>query len=191
MDKIKQAVQTQINHIQTRTGKTLEELSELVRNSGLTQHGQIREMLMRELEISYGDANALVHAILLSDGTRSAEAKGLTSDTVLDEFYSGPKAALRPIHAAVMAYILTLGEFEALPKKNYVSLRRKKQFAMLGPATQTRVELGLNAKNLPAHPRLLEQPKGGMCNYIVRLTDLTQVDEDVFAWLRAAFEGAG
>ncbi len=191
MDTVKQAVQTQINNIQKKTGKTLAELSALVKGSGLTQHSQIREMLMRELALGYGDANALVHAVLQSDGTRVAEVKGLSAETVIDEIYSGPRAALRPIHDALMADIVTFGEFETLPKKGYVSLRRKKQFAMIGPGTNTRVDVGLNIKDLAADPRLLEQPKGSMCNYIVRLTDPAQVDSVLRGWLRSAFEGAG
>jgi hypothetical protein len=191
MEDLKQAVQSQMNHIQQKTGKTLDQLAALVTNSGLTQHSQIREMLMRELSLGYGDANALVHAVLKSDGTRSAEARGLDAETIIDEIYAGPKAALRPIHEALMAEIVTFGEFEILPKKGYVSLRRKKQFAMLGPATNTRVDVGINSKELAADARLLEQPKGSMCNYIVRVTDLAQVDAVLLGWLRSAYEGAG
>jgi hypothetical protein len=191
MDNLKQAYQTQINNIQKKTGKTFAELSAIVMGSGLTQHSQIREMLMRELALGYGDANALVHAVLQSDGTRRAEARGLNADTVLDEIYSGPKATLRPIHEALMAEIVTFGEFETLPKKGYVSLRRKKQFAMIGPATNTRVDVGINIKDLGPDPRLLEQPKNSMCHYIVRITDSAQVDSVLLDWLRSAFEGAG
>ena len=191
MDTVKQAVQAQINHIQEKTGKNLDELATLVKASGLTQHSQIREMLMRELSLGYGDANSLVHAVLQSDGARAAEAKGLGADAVIAELYSGPKAALRLIHDVLMAEIVTLGEFDILPKKGYVSLRRKQQFAMLGPATNSRVDLGLNIKELPADPRLLEQPKGGMCNYVVRLTSADQVDGAVLGWLHAAFDAAG
>jgi hypothetical protein len=191
MENLKQAVQAQINNIQKKTGKTFEELSALVKGSGLTQHSQIREMLMRELGLGYGDANAMVHAVLQTDGARSAEAKGLTADTVVDEIYTGPKAGLRPIHDALMAEIVSFGEFEILPKKGYVSLRHKKQFAMIGPGSNTRVDVGINAKDFGPDPRLLEQPKGSMCNYIVRLTDPAQVDSALFAWLRSAFEAAG
>jgi hypothetical protein len=112
MDNLKQAVQAQIDNIQKKTGRTFAELSAMVTDSGLTQHSRLREMFMRELNLTYGDANALVHAILQSDGTRAAEAKDLSADAVLDEIYSGPKAGLRPIHAALMAEIVTFGKFE-------------------------------------------------------------------------------
>jgi hypothetical protein len=191
MENLKQASQTQINNIQKKTGKTMPELSALVRDSGLTQHSQIREMLMRELNLGYGDANALVHAVLQSDGSRSAEAKGLSMDEVIDEIYAGPKADLRPIHDALMAGINTFGAFEILPKKGYVSLRRKKQFAMIGPGSSARVDVGINIKDLAADARLLEQPKGSMCSYIVRITNPDQVDSTLLGWLRSAFESAG
>ena len=64
-------------------------------------------------------------------------------------------------------------------------MRRKKQFAMIGPGTNTRVDVGINLKDLTSDPRLLEQPKGSMCNYIVRLNDLAQVDAVLLGWLRS------
>jgi hypothetical protein len=191
MTSLEQAVQTQINNIQKKTGKSFDELAALARSSGLIKHSEIRAMFMRELGLGYGDANALVHAVFQSDGTRAAAASGLSADAILDQLYSGPKAALRPIHAALISEISKFGEFESLPKKGYVSLRRKKQFAMLGPVTNARVELGMNIKTLPTHPRLLEQPKGSMCNYIVGLTDASQVDAALLGWLKSAYESAG
>ena len=160
MSSVEQAYATQIANIQKKTGKSLDELTALIQSSGLSKHGEIRSMLMEQLDLGHGDANTLVHYVLKTDGERAAQEKGLSSDAVLDEIYSGPKASLRPIHEKLMGAINQFGEFEVAPKKGYVSLRRKKQFAMLGPASNTRFELGLNHKSLAGDERLLAQPAG-------------------------------
>ncbi len=188
MSTLDQAVQTQINNIQKKTGMSLDELSAIVKKSGLSKHGEIRDMLKEKLGLGHGDANALVHAVFESDGTRAAEGK--SEDAVLDEIYSGAKAGFRPIHEKLMKEIQKFGEFEIVPKKGYVSLRRKKQFAMIGPKTNTRFEVGINAKDFKKNARLLEQPKGSMCNYIVNVSDAKEVDAELIAWIKSAFEGA-
>ncbi len=189
MSILDQALQTQLNNIQTKTGKTLAELSQFAKNSGLSKHGELRDYFKERFGLGHGDANTLVHEILKSAG--SHEAAGKDEADVLADIYSGPKAELRPIHEALMSEINTFGEFEIAPKKGYLSLRRKKQFAMLGPATNTRFELGLNAKNLPADSRLIEQAKGSMCNYIVKLTEASQVDDELIGLIKMAYEEAG
>lgn len=188
MSSLEKAVQTQLDNIQKKTGKSLSEIASIIHQSGLTKHGEIRDFLKNTLGIGHGDANALTHTILKSDGTRAAEGKSLQS--VLDEIYTGPKAGFRPIHEALLKHISQFGNFEIVPKKGYVSLRRKKQFAMIGPKTNTRFEVGINAKDFPKNKRLIEQPKGSMCNYIVNLNDRNEVDDELIAWLKSAFEQA-
>ena len=189
MSTLDQAFQSQIDNIQKKTGKSLDELTEIVKQSGLTKHSEIREMLKEKLGLGHGDANSLVHAVLQSDGQRAAAGK--SADAVLDEIYTGAKAGQRPIHEELMKHIVKFGEFEIVPKKGYVSLRRKKQFAMLGPKTNTRFEVGINAKDFKKNARLLEQPKGSMCNYIVNVTDAKEVDTELVAWIKSAYESAG
>ncbi len=89
-----------------------------------------------------------------------------------------------------MAAINTFGEFEVAPKKGYVSLRRKKQFAMIGPATPTRVEIGLNIKNLGASPRLIQMPPKSMCQYKVPITHINEIDNELKDWLQQAYSAA-
>lgn len=193
MNAVDQAYATQLKNIQTRSGKTLNQLNAIIRKSGLTKHGAIRDMLKRELGLGHGDANTLVHFYLKSDGTRAAEAKGAApaADEVLAEIYSGSKADLRPIHDKVLAGIGKFGEFEIAPKKGYVSLRRKKQFAMVGPASKGRVEVGLNMKDIQGAERLVAQAPGGMCQYKVYLTAATEVDKELMAWIKQAYDHAG
>jgi len=87
-----------------------------------------------------------------------------------------------------MAGIGAFGDFEIAPKKTYLSLRRKKQFATLGPATNTRVEVGLNMKGVAATGRLEALPPGGMCQYRIKLIDAAGVNAELLAWIRRAFD---
>ena len=191
MNSVDKAIETQLNNIQTRTGKTRDELFALIRESGLTRHGEIRELLQRDLGLSYGDANALANAFLKPTGQGVAQAASATTDDSATTLYAGAKAELRPIHEQIMAGIATFGPFEIAPKKGYVSLRRKKQFAMIGPGTKMRVEVGLNMKGAQATARLIELPAGGMCQYKVYLAEVTEVDAELMAWIRQAYESAG
>ena len=191
MNSVDKAIETQLENIQTKTGKTLDELYALIRKSGLTKHGEILELLKRDLGMGHGDANRLALTFLQSDGERAAQAAVATTDDAVNALYAGAKADLLPIHETLMAAIAKLGPFEIAPKKTYVSLRRKKQFAMIGPATKTRVEVGLNMKGVEPTARLVALPVGGMCQYKVDVTDAKEVDEELITWIRQAYDSAG
>jgi hypothetical protein len=188
MSVVDRAKETQLQNIQKKTGKTLDELCATVRASGLAKHGEICAMLKADLALGHGDANAIA---LYARNVDSSAAAPASREDMLDAIYAGPKAALRPIHDRLMVEIHGLGEFEIAPKKDYLSLRRKKQFAMVGPATNTRVEVGLNTKGVEATDRLIAMPPGGMCLYKIKLTDPAEVDAELIAWIKQAFEAAG
>jgi hypothetical protein len=179
------AADSQLRNVEARTGKTFAQLRKLIADSGLTKVGEQRAMLMQSLGLGYGDANLV--ALRAKEASAPASAEG----DPLDAIYAGPKAALRPLHERLAAAIDKLGACETAPKKSYVSLRRKKQFAMLGPATKDQIELGLNVKSLPASPRLKAMPPGGMCQYAVRLSKASEIDAELMAWVRAAYDAAG
>lgn len=191
MSIVDKAIQTQLTNIQAKTGQTLDQLRAVLQQSGLTKHGEIRTMFQRDLGLGYGDANMLTRALLDTDAEGTTGAQASKHGNPADSLYTGTRAALRPIHDRLMAEIDRLGDFEVAPKKSYLSLRRKKQFAMVGPATNTRVEVGLNIKGVAATARLIEMPSGGMCQYKVNLTDVADVDAELLAWITRAYESAG
>jgi hypothetical protein len=212
MNAVDRGFQSQLANIQARTGRSLDELYALVRESGLSRHGEIREMFKTTLGLGHGDANTLAKFYLqqaagslpsaapqsaapaanaaLADAGQAGAAQGGAGEDPLDALYTGAKAPLRPIHEAVMAQIEALGPFEIAPKKGYLSLRQKRQFAMLGPGTRGRVELGLNLKGLEGTERLIAQPPGGMCQFKVFLISIDEVDAELVAWLAAAYNAA-
>jgi hypothetical protein len=189
MSSLDQARDTQLKNIETKTGRTLAQLRTLLAGSGLAKHGELRSFAMEKLGLGYGDANTLVHLAKASDGQSAAAGK--SDAAVLAEIYADKKASLRPIHDALMAATTKFGEFEVAPKKGYVSLRRKKQFAMIGPGSATRVDVGLNMKAVAATDRLLAEKPGGMCQYKVKLTSPSEVDAELVGWIRQAYDAAG
>jgi hypothetical protein len=188
------ALLTQLHNIQARTGRTIAALHAELAATGLVKVGEKRSWLMSTHKLGYGDANAvalLVGKIPPGLGDAAATAAPAPTGDPLDALYVGSKAHLRPVHDAVMKAVRSFGEFEEAPKKTYMSLRRKKQFAMVGPATKDQVEIGLNAKDLPAHARLEVQPPGSMCQATTRVRSAKEVDALLVAWLKRAYDSAG
>lgn len=180
------AIAKQIANIEAKTGQSKAKLIAAIQATGLGKHGEMRTWAMERFGIGHGDANLLAH---LARGLNAA--RSVSGDDSLEEIYIGKKAALRPIHEKLMRAIEDFGAFETAPKKGYVSLRRKKQFAMLGPKTNERVEFGINLKEPVADPRAKPQAPGGMCQYIVALTSPDDVDDDLIAIARRAYDAAG
>ena len=191
MSRLDQARETQLRNIEAKTGKNLAELHKIITKSGLTKHSEIRDMLREKFDLGYGDANSLVHYAKMTDGQIAAQNSGASIDEIVGELYTGKKADLFPVHKEVMSKIEKFGDFETVPKKGYFSLRRKKQFAMIGPGTKGRFEIGLNMKGIEGSSRLESLPPGGMCQYRVFLTRTSEVDKDLINWLKLAFESAG
>jgi hypothetical protein len=195
------AVITQLKNIQARSGKTIAELLAAVAASGAARHGEKRAWLMERFKLGYGDANTVAHfadkplpELGGAAGATPAAAKAAPAEATgdaLDALYTGAKAGLRPVHEAVLAAVRGFGAFEEAPKKTYVSLRRKKQFAMVGPATKDAVEIGLNARDLPPHARLKVLPPGGMCPATTRIGSVAEVDAQLVGWLKQAYDAAG
>ena len=94
-------------------------------------------MLKRELGMGHGDANLLAHHVRKLDAAAAGQVEPATPAAAVDALYSGKKAHLRAIHDRLMAAIRKFGAFDEAPKKTYVSLRRKKQFAMIGPTASS------------------------------------------------------
>jgi hypothetical protein len=180
------AMATMIANIEKQTGKTLKQLGDALAKSGLSKHGELRSFLMEEFGLGHGQANTVVH---LAKGAQGAAAP--TGDDPLDLIYVDKKADLRPVHDAVLKILKGLGEYESAPKKDYISYRRKKQFLMVGPKTNTAVELGLFSKTLKAHARLKAMPAGGMCPFTTRLSTAAEVDALVKGWIEQSYADAG
>jgi hypothetical protein len=59
---IDKALETQLRNLQQRSGRTLEQLYDAIRASGLARHGEIVAMLKRDFAMGHGDANLVAHS---------------------------------------------------------------------------------------------------------------------------------
>ncbi len=169
-------------NLKENTGKTLAQWVNIAKASGAEKHGLIVKHLKSEHGMTHGYASLVAHEVLQS----SADHAGDTD--LVSTQYSGKKEALRPIYDAVIKAVKKLGDVEISPKKAYVSLRAKKQFALIRPSTATRVDLGICSSYLEADGRL--EPSGSfnsMCTHRVRLASPKDVDKEVVGWLKQAF----
>jgi hypothetical protein len=177
-----EAVRTQIRNIETKTGRSMDDWTALVRSSGRAKHGEVTTWLKAEHGLTHGDANRV--ALTALRGPAAPEG-----DALVDTIYRGPKATLRPLHDRVVEVARGFGgDVELAPKQAYVALRRAKQFATVGPASGGRLEIGLNLKGVEPAGRL--EPTTGTCTHRVRLANPAELDDEVVAWLREAYQQA-
>lgn len=184
---IDKATATMIENLQKNTGKTLDEWVKIVQKEKLAKHSEVVKFLKEKHKLTHGYANLVAHKSKGSDAG-SAENK----NSLIDAQYKG-KEHFIPVYEKLMTEIKKFGkDIETAPKNAYVSLRRKKQFALLQPATKTRFEVGIILKGQTAKGRLEEiKTANSMCSHKINITDIKDIDKEVIDWLKKAYENAG
>lgn len=165
-----------------KTGKSLAEWKQLLKTKSFTKHMEAVKFLKAEHGVTHGFANTIV--------TLSKEEDSTSEDLVANQ-YKG-KEALLPIYEELLKVVKDFGaDVVITPKKGSVSLIRKKQFALIKPATKTRIDLGLKLKGKEYTNRLENSgPFGTMCTHRVRLTSKEALDVELKSWLKEAYDKA-
>ena len=179
MDK---ALQTMIDNMPEKTGKSLDEWKSLLKTKNFGKHSGAVNFLKKDFGVTHGFANTIV--------ALSKDQNDTPEDLVNNQFKG--KEALLPIYKKLLSTVQNLGkDVTVTPKKTSVSMIRGKQFALVKPATKSRIDLGLKLKDKPTTDRLENSgPFGTMCTHRVRLEDVSQVDTELKNWLKEAYEQA-
>lgn len=178
-------LQTMIDNMPEKTGKSLTDWYQVISSSGAEKHGEIMKVLKGEHGLTHGYANTI--AILYRD---QAGGGAPADQDLVSAQYTGAKAGLKSVYDALLSSVSKFGtDVEIAPKKTYVSLRRSKQFAIVQASTSSRIDLGLNLKGTEATARLEGgNVFSGMCTHKVRLSSPEDVDNDVINWLKQAYD---
>lgn len=168
-----------------KTGHPLEYWIKIVHASKIEKHKEIINFLKAEHGFTYGFANFVAHK------SKKSDAASADDEDLLRDQYKG-KESLMPIYKKLVAEIQKFGkDITRTPKRSSISMIRKKQFALIKPATKTRIDLGLKIKDKPITDRLENSgPFGTMCTHRVRLSSPDEVDAELIGWLKEAYEKA-
>ena len=182
MDKTAAAM---IENMKNKTGHSLEEWKAIITKQKLAKHGEIVKFLKETHQVSHGYASEIALKVLASDADSATD-----TDQLIENQYKG-KEHLRPFYDKLIAAVEGFGgEFEIAPKKAYVSLKRKKQFIILNPATKSRFEIGFNLKGVPPNGKLEAEKPDGICSHKINLADIKEIDAEVISWIKMAFDKA-
>lgn len=170
-----------------KTGKPLEEWVNIVKKENFEKHGQIMKFLKENHGFTHGFAN------FVALKARESDAASFDEEDLIANQYSKGKEHLKPIYELILEIVTGFGsDVEVAPKKSSVSLRRKRQFALVQPSTKTRIDLGLKLDDAKLTDRLENSgPFGSMCTNRIQVTELSQVDDELIGWLKLAYEQAG
>jgi len=184
---IDKATQTMIDNLYKNTGKTLEQWIDIVKKESFAKHGEIMKFLKETHGLSHGFANLVA---LKTKGSDAGSAEN--QDELITKQYQG-KEHFIPIYEKLISDIEKFGDdIEIAPKNAYVSLRRKKQFALLQPATKTRFEIGIILKGQESEGKLEAiNSANAMCSHKINVAGVNDIDGEVIDWLKKAYENAG
>jgi hypothetical protein len=186
MASVKSAIASMVRNIEEKTGKSLAAWIKIARSGGLKKHSEIVAFLKSDFELSHGYAN-FVAKEALKDSPTAGEPTNL-----LAAQYAGNKSNLRPLYDKLIAVVTSFGEdVEIAPKKANVSVRRNKQFALIQPTTQTRIDVGLILKDVKPSGRLEASGSfNAMFTHRVRVGALEDIDTELRRWLKQAYNEA-
>lgn len=174
-----------IANLPDKTGRSLSEWLVHLAAMRESKHGEIVKVLKAEHHVGHGYANLIAQHLRRVGGVPS-------EDDLVAAQYAGRKADLRPIYEALIERVVGFGsDVEISPKKTYVSLRRSKQFGLVQPSTSTRVDVGIKLVGEAAKGRL--EPSGSfnaMVSHRVRVSEASEVDDELENWLKQAYEQA-
>jgi hypothetical protein len=180
--------QAYLNNVKAKTGKTPEDFAKLAAQKGLAQHGDIVNWLKGDFALGHGHATAIA-GVLMRQGTPKASA-----EEKFGALFGGKKQHWREPCERLIAQIKELGsDFDVSAGGTYINLLRAgRKFAILQPSSSERLDIGIKLKGVPTDERF--EPAGGwnaMVTHRARINDPTQIDREIVAWLRRAYDAAG
>ena len=179
--------QAYLDTIKAKTGKTPDDFRKLAAKKGLTKYPELMSWLKSEFKLGHGHANVIAHEIV------NADKPAVTQDEAIAKLFAGKKEIWRKPYDLLVTNLLKFGtDVSMAPTSTYISLLRNgKKFGIVMPSSIERLDIGIKFKGVAPTARL--EAAGtwhNMVTHRVRITDSKQIDKELLAWLKQAYEVA-
>jgi Domain of unknown function (DUF4287)/Domain of unknown function (DUF5655) len=176
-----------LENIKAKTGKTPDDFRTLAAKKGLEKTGEIVAWLKTEFALGHGHANAIAHLLAHADMIKASP------DDKVAAHFSGSKSTWRKAYDALETKLRKFGsDVEIAPNRTYINLcRGTKKFGIVQISSADRIDIGIKFKGIAATDRLeLSGSWNAMVTHRVRITDAKEINAEVLAWLKQAYEAA-
>jgi predicted transport protein len=183
-EKDKKAFQSYLDNIKAKTGKTPADFRALAKEKGLTKAGEIVAWLKKDFGLGYGHAGAIWQVIGHADDVKASP------DDRLAKLFAGNKIKWRKAYDTLEKKVRKFGtDVEVAPNMTYINLcRGSKKFAIV-QTTADRLDIGIKLKGIaPTEQFEAAGSWNAMVTHRVRISDPKQIDAEVLAWLRQAYD---
>jgi hypothetical protein len=172
--------------IKEKTGKTPEDFKVLADKKGLTTYQEVMAWLKVEYGLGHGHANLIAQLLT------KADKLNVSKDEALDKHFSGDKSKWRKPYDELAARLQKFGADVSFgPNRTYINLLKGgKKFGII-QLTADRLDIGIKLKGTAPTARFTDAAKwNAMVTHRVSIKDPQQIDAEVLAWLKKAYEAA-
>ena len=161
--------------------------SALAAEKGLVKNGEIVNWLKTDYGLGHGHANAIAHLIMSTDETKTGPV------TRSPRISPAKKPSGASLTTRSAARTLAFGsDVEIAPAKSYINLvRGVRKFGIVQISAADRMDIGIKRKGVAPTERFEAAGSwNAMVTHRVRITDPAQIDAEVLAWLKLAYDAA-
>ena len=182
-----------VDALPAKTGKSLEEWSEIIQAAKLPDAKSRKAWLKQEHGFGGNESYWLAE---YSQGKHTwdfdPDVYKVQARAYVEAQFSGPKALLKPIFDTVLEFARGLGaDIRVCPCKTIVPIYRNRVFAELKPATRTRLELALALDETPFAPPFIVNPRAqgnDRLRHLIPLLEIKDFKATAKKWLKKAYQ---
>ena len=177
--------QAYLDTIKAKTGKTPADFRKLAAKKGMTKYPELVSWLKSDFGLGHGHANVIAHEII------NADAPKVTQDEAIAKLFAGKKEKWRKPYDTLAAKLSKFGTDVTVGTTSaYISLLRNgKKFGIVMPSAAERLDIGIKFKGVAPTARLeVSGTWHNMVTHRVRITDPKQIDKELLAWLKQAYD---